>query len=1165
MYTAWPIRVEALTPCVGAAVVWHQGDRLNVTAVVKATFRFVPADRATLVAPLELVERERHRDRSPQQSLEAASDLAPLIPRADVLVHGSAHAESVRLRVWRDGPLVDKTLRVTGERPAPLVWERAAAHADNPVGVGAPTVVDPRDASRPAGFAPLAWNWPARIALLGGAERQPLLERAARYPDDFDFAFFHAAPPDQRVDFLAGDERILLEGWSAERRRAETQLPGARAEARAFLMTREGPTAPEPIALVADMLVVDAERELVSVVWRGHRAFAHGEADLAHLGILAGVAIPPHGIDWPRDPGRGLERTTLPAASAVFLPEKAAQAPKREQLRDLPFVRARDGAPPPEMATRPSDYLRAPRRDDFDGTQMVDLAQLAKQREKSFDGLPFAASAETRAELEARIPPRPGDAIPWVAAAPYDVGTHHWQVNPPQNLLIVIVKGSYDLVPGAAAKARERADFITGERFYGDDPAASAIGPDDTAIFKPKADVLLVGHAYPPERGAVATQVSFTFGAAGNRFERRIAVFGDRVWQRGIATVAGEPHAFDKIPLVYERAFGGPGAPDNPVGRGHGDSALMPNLELNGKLVTSPTDRRAPACFAPIAMEWTARWSLQGTYDKKWFKSRWPYFPADFDWSFFQSAPPEQRLEYLRGDEPYDARGVHPDLVSVRGTLPGERARAFVVKRGASAGFDEVLLRLDTATFDFDAMKVDLVWRGLYVVSDKDSPEVQAIFAMRQGLGEPERTVDQAYQLLLDTLTPKPEAEPEAPPPPPTRHDEEAEAARHAKIQELEANAARLEARYEEDLKKAGLTPEALDATPPADPKDLAAALAAAGVTQPEIDAMLEALEPPPPAADEPTEPEPTLRERVLEMLAQGASFAAFDFEETDLSDLDFSGRDLTRAQLQRGTFARASFAGAKLAEAQLGEGDFSAAVFDGADLTGADLVAAKLERASFKGAVLAFADLSDARGREADFTEARGDSILYTSGDWERCRFDRAEMTSARFAGARIGGASFLDAKVPKIVLTDALGPDARFDRAVMTAVRGDGCKMHRASLRNVDAPESIFENAELLQADLRGAILRGSSFVRASCLKANFAQADLVESRLERAKLTGAIFERANLMMSRLDGADLGIADLRGANLHACGMVDTNLLDAKMSGAITTKSSLVMKPFKS
>src|SRR5262249_28655191 len=132
MYTAWPIRVDALTPCAGAAVVWHQGERLNLTIAVKATFRFVPGDRAARIAPLELVERERHHERSPQRSLEAASELAPFIPRAEVLVHGNAYGENVRLRVWRDGPLIDKALRVQGDRPVPVVWERALAHTDNP-------------------------------------------------------------------------------------------------------------------------------------------------------------------------------------------------------------------------------------------------------------------------------------------------------------------------------------------------------------------------------------------------------------------------------------------------------------------------------------------------------------------------------------------------------------------------------------------------------------------------------------------------------------------------------------------------------------------------------------------------------------------------------------------------------------------------------------------------------------------------------------------------------------------------------------------------------------------------------------------------------------------------------------------------------------------------
>lgn len=1153
MFKSWPAKLLTLTPCTAASVVWRHAGNLNVTVVVKATFRIVADGKASLTSASPIVERERHIDKSPTRSLEAASEVAPFIPDAGVILTGHAvptaagdhRAMVVRLRVSRQQPLIDKTVHVYGEavvgeadrqpfESMPLVWERAYGSANNsvnPVGAGdggrRPNLLDPADPNRPACFGPLAWTWPERLARLGSADRQAIQRAIGEYPDDLDFGCFQAAPNDQRTAYLYGDERILLVGTNGERTQIETQLPGAHAHARAVVMTRQGPTIAAGIPLVADMLVIDADREELSVVWRGHRPFAHPEDALANLALTVGVELPGKPVHWPEDDG---------IEALALTPEKGADVP----LTSTVFSDHGVGA---------------------DGLGTITTDPLAY---KNY-ALPFSAPREQSAP-KGELPIREGGTIPTVAAAPYDVGVHHWQIDPPKNTLIVIVKGTYDIVPDGPATAREPANFITGERFYDDDPEASVIYPDDLAIFKSKADVLMLGHAHAPEPGAVATAVTLKFGSGANRFERTVHVFGDRVWQRGLATAAGAPHPFEKIPLVYERAYGGPGLSTNPVGRGHDASTLMPNFELPGKMVTSPSDKHRPACFAPVAMEWDERWGKIGTYDRDWFKKRWPYFPADFDWSFFQAAPPEQRLDYLTGDEPFEATGVHSEVATIRGQLAGERARAFILTHADTSTLEEVLLRLDTVTFDFDAMTVDVVWRGLFEVSDNDAPEARTIFAMAQRLDEEDCSVEQAYQLMLSTLAGKPEEEEEDEPAPqrPPLIDPAAEAERLEKLEELDASVAAQEQRLQEEIAKANLPPGTLDREPPPpDPEALAATLREAGASPVEVEQVLAALRPPQeqPEADEP--PAPTVRDQVIEMLHEGASFAGFDFDASDLSDLDFAGRELTGADLQGTTFQRANFAGANLAQAQLGNGDFTEACFDKADLSSADLTSTTLHRASFKQADLTGTELSDAHGHEANFAGATGEDIFFSGGNWLRAVFDGAELTAANFSGADIGGASFRAAKLAKINISAAHGADVCFDGSLMTAVRGEGCKLHRCSLQRVDAPESVFENAELFEANLSCAKLSGSNFVRAHCERANFSQSELVSGNLSRAKLAGADFQRANLMMAVLDSADLSIADLRGANLHASALVDTNLLDAKLGGAITTKSSLVMKPF--
>jgi hypothetical protein len=86
-------------------------------------------------------------------------------------------------------------------------------------------------------------------------------------------------------------------------------------------------------------------------------------------------------------------------------------------------------------------------------------------------------------------------------------------------------------------------------------------------------------------------------------------------------------------------------------------------------------------------------------------------------------------------------------------------------------------MRLDTAAFDFAAMKVSLTWRGFTDVADNDAPEVLAIFILREPLAEPV-SAGQAHEAYLDAITPEPPVvespdEP-APPEPPPAPDPEA-------------------------------------------------------------------------------------------------------------------------------------------------------------------------------------------------------------------------------------------------------------------------------------------------------------------------------------------------------------------------------------------------------
>jgi len=1311
----WPVEVVALRPLSTGSVLWRLDGTLRLTVIVKATFGLVNDGTARLIAPLPLAIKDAYRERSPTRSLEAAGELAPYLPGAGVVVSGHAYAPpgravpamSVRVAVLRSELVLEKTLHIFGDRsPAdaghprpfqrmPIVYERAFGGVGvdaNPVGVGAapdspalPNVVDPADPRRPAGFGPIARLWQARKRLTSPGQRQVLDGPVPELTRDFPFGYFQAAPPDQLAGFLAGDEWIVLDGMHPALPRVTARLPGVHALAHLHAV---GPGGAEPatlLRLAADTLVIDADQQCCSIVWRGVAPVADERA-LAALRVFATVELPGQPAAWPSvdqiapltaveiAPAAPAPRAEVPLDGTVRLaPEQEREAAARTVV---PFVRALPGAvapplraavvtpPPSTPGARPDDDLGNTRMVSFEElereaaqrpvvpfapppqpppsplsaprsapmppptsepveapdahTMIVSLAELERLAAErpvapfalapsgaetsrgtgELSGTPWGPAAPPLVAFEgdaeqtrtfvvptgprhgaaapasplvppAEPPPRTGEVARIVNASSLSVATLAWQIRPPRDSLTILVKGTFDLVPDAPARLRAESDLPTGDLHVDDDAGKSVAYASDFAVLKPRADVTAVGHAQAPGGSSPAAQVIFRFGAGNNRFDRTLVVFGDRRWQKSILTLAPTaPLPFERIPLVYERAFGGPSFEKNPLGVGHQAAAgadgiaRLPNVELPRHLVTSPGDAPPPASFAPVPITWKERWSKLGTYDRTWFKTRWPYFPEDFDATHFQSAPAPQQVDHLGGDEPYELVGMHPAHPALRGRLPGLRARAFVQRTREQGGaFTEVRLVLDTAAFDVDALKVNLVWRGLLEVSDEDAPEIQHVFVLCEAPGEPPASLEDARRLYLARATPRAPVV-EAPDSPAPANDERPERPapdpEQVKLDQLLAQQA---ASRQAQLEAAGVPALDGDAAspPPPDAAAIAASLRASGASEADIASLLEVLQPGPDAPPSPGAP--VGREQARALLEAGAPLEEVNLDGADLSDLDFEGRSLAGASLRGADLRRARLAGAKLTGASLAEADLGDAVLDGADLTGADLKGARIDRTRFANATLDLADFSGAVGENATFAGATGTRPRFVEARLRGVCFDAASLAGADFTGASLAGASFFRAELAAVRFYDASGEGVVFDEVKMPDARAEGASFPRGSFKEARAEGAVFERAKLGGATFFGASLKGASLLRASCPRAVFSRVDLSEARLRRADLRGAALVKANLMGANLERADLTGADLRGANLHSAGLWKAKLEDARLDGAILTKSTLAVR----
>jgi hypothetical protein len=191
--------------------------------------------------------------------------------------------------------------------------------------------------------------------------------------------------------------------------------------------------------------------------------------------------------------------------------------------------------------------------------------------------------------------------------------------------------------------------------------------------------------------------------------------------------MSGSVH-FEKVPLVYERAFGGwdrdhpdprkhSCEPRNPVGTGYRgaggfvEGMHLPNLEDPRARIKSLGDKPAPAGFGFISPHWQPRAALAGTFDEAWQKNRAPLLPKNFDRRHLNAASPGLVAPgYLRGDEHGLVVGVTPEG-RMSFALPGLPPPA--VQVSLSDGPPQtVAMALDTVIIEADEKRVMLLWRG---------------------------------------------------------------------------------------------------------------------------------------------------------------------------------------------------------------------------------------------------------------------------------------------------------------------------------------------------------------------------------------------------------------------------------------------------------------------
>jgi hypothetical protein len=287
-----------------------------------------------------------------------------------------------------------------------------------------------------------------------------------------------------------------------------------------------------------------------------------------------------------------------------------------------------------------------------------------------------------------------------------------WQPRAGTYALTVICKATFDLQPNQCALAPEQEEISDTETYWNDDPMRSVVVPSDRAPYKPRADVVLVGHAYAPKQQSVRSLMTRLLVG---EMDKSIEVWCDRGVQKHTGQLLeGQRQA--KMLLSWERTAGGPET-NNPVGMPFDATpdrygmVAIPSLQPPGVHFSRLGDTFTPIGYGPIAPHWPERAQKLYSHGAR-LSSGWEErpLPEYFNYAFFNVAPLDQQIAELRPNERIMLENLHPKHERLVTSLPGIRPRAIADR--ATGEREEIGLAADTLWIDTDRGICTLVWRG---------------------------------------------------------------------------------------------------------------------------------------------------------------------------------------------------------------------------------------------------------------------------------------------------------------------------------------------------------------------------------------------------------------------------------------------------------------------
>jgi uncharacterized protein YjbI with pentapeptide repeats len=705
----------------------------------------------------------------------------------------------------------------------------------------------------------------------------------------------------------------------------------------------------------------------------------------------------------------------------------------------------------------------------------------------------------------------------------------------------------------------------------------------DEGVSKLKPEFLLQGFAFTQADRPNACAVRARLGGV----EKTMLAFGPRYWK---GQQASEPAAFEKLPLNWANAYGGPQDVNNPLGKGQAlvdGVQWLAQLEMPQSRAIKPDQRIEAAGFGALDIMHPQRAQYRGTYDENYLKEHAPGYPTDLDWRYFNMAPADQWLEKLQGDEPFSFEHMHPTKAKVEGNLPGLRAKVFANYKTRDGGekLREIPMRLTTAWFFPHAERCILISHGLAEIDTDDGSDILGLVGAVERLGQPK---PDAHYLKVIEMRADPKLgavhilrDSDLLPEGLSIVDPEFEQAKQAFAMDgLQAEAQYRRSQVDVELareqaRSMGKDPDALGIKMPVREKVPQGDELAAYVEKQMKEAEKQQWQ----ALDD-----------VLTQVEKALEFA--DKNKINLADLQHRGppkfsaeaflQELQKSGQLQSQDSRAIYqkliqkeavdklgylqsahmqpparpmptqeAKALRAEMTIASQkklhyfpgiDFTGADFSGLDLRKFDFSGAWLESVNFTGANLSGANLSGAVLAHANFSQAILVGAQLVAANLGRAKLKGCVLDSADLSNATLMHCSFADVQMPRANLVNAMILETTWGSMNATGVQAAGQTFYKLDMKGMILAEANLSGCNFIECDLTGVDLRG----------ANVCGSTFITCKLDKAQMQAVLGKGAVFVKDcSLAGADLSQANFANCNFGASKMPGVRLIKAVLDGA--------------